>query len=90
MKFFYLIFVSFFLLGCENTRDRINRVNNEDHNICANNYNLSVDSSAYANCRHNLSNIRVREEQLNLQRSEALMEYGRYISKCGISGIYCK
>lgn len=89
-SFSIFLIAPIFFYGCVSTSERIERINNQDHNTCANSYGLKVESTAYANCRYNLSNIRAREEQLNQQRSQALMEYGRYISKCGISGTLCR
>ena len=78
------------LQGCETSSERIARYSTHDDNICQGQFGLKPGSDGYANCRVNMMQLRMQEHDRVQRESEFLMNYGQYISKCGISGQYCR
>ena len=90
MKNFSFLFIVVFLYGCETSSDRIARYSTHDDNICQGQFGLKPGSDGYANCRINMMQLRMQEHDRVQRESEFLMNYGQYISRCGISGQYCR
>lgn len=85
------IYLFFFILitGCETTSERTSRISANDNEICQNQLKLKPGSEAYANCRINIMQLRMQEYDRAQRESEFLINYGAYISRCGITGRYC-
>jgi len=90
MRNFSFLFIVVFLYGCETSSDRIARYSTHDDNICQGQFGLKPGSDSYANCRVNMMQLRMQEHDRVQRESEFLMNYGQYISRCGISGQYCR
>ena len=90
MRNFSFLFIVVFLYGCETSSDRIARYSTHDDNICQGQFGLKPGSDSYANCRVNMMQLKMQEHDRVQRESEFLMNYGQYISRCGISGQYCR
>ena len=90
MRKFFFLFIVVFLYGCETSSERIARYSTHDDNICQSQFGLKPGSDGYANCRVNMMQLRMQEHDRVQRESEFLMNYGQYISRCGISGQYCR
>lgn len=85
---FIIIFV--LLLGCETNEEYRMRISQIDHSICSNDYGLTRGTEGYSNCRLQLTQLRLQQREQELERSKVLMEYGAYISRCGLAGELCR
>ena len=86
----YIFILLFFLLGCETNDEYRNRISQIDHSICTDDYGLSRGTKEYSNCRLQLTQFRLQEREQELKKSKILMEYGAYISRCGLAGELCR
>ena len=84
------IIILIFLLGCETNDEYRMRILQIDHSICANDYGLTKGTESYSNCRLQLNQLRLQQREIELKRSKILMEYGAYISRCGLAGELCR
>lgn len=89
MKIQYVIFF-LVLLSCETSNQPKMTISEIDHSICTNEYGLKRGSAKYSDCRLTLAQLRLKERDQQLRRSKILMEYGAYISRCGLAGELCR
>jgi hypothetical protein len=90
MKKFFLILALLTLTECETTSDRLTKQATNDDIFCQNKLQLKPGSDGYANCRINMMQLRAQEYDRVQKESEFLINYGQYISRCGITGQYCR
>ena len=90
LNLFIFLILPLSLLGCETSTERMARYAEDSGNICQNQFGLKPGTEAYANCTINMVNLRLQQHQQNQRDSEILMNYGNYISRCGLSGQYCR
>ena len=90
MRIFFFLLIMVILQGCETSSERIARYSTHDDNICQGQFGLKPGSDGYANCRVNMMQLRMQEHDRVQRESEFLMNYGQYISRCGVTGQYCR
>ena len=90
INLFIFLVLTLSLLGCETSSERMARYAEDSGNICQSQFGLKPGTEVYANCTINMMNLRLQQHQQSQRDSEILMNYGSYISRCGISGQFCR